>query len=120
MIYIYRNTLSSFVKTFEDTVKLKPIKATEELSFGGGCDDIVVENVWSKTLPFLMSESASRLIHVNDDGILDVVLGFGTGAYLPVLRWEFCEEGYVAKDHWFGGIRIDVSRADTPSSLFNS
>lgn len=81
MIYIYRNTLSTFVKTFKEAVNLKSSDAAERRHYAG-CDDIVVENVWSTTLPFLMSESASRLIHVNDDDVLDVVLGFGTGRYL--------------------------------------
>ena len=44
-----------------------------------GCDQVGVEDVWVLGLPKLMTESAIRLLDVNDDGVLDVIMGFATG-----------------------------------------
>ncbi|XP_070184683.1 uncharacterized protein, partial [Littorina saxatilis] len=44
-----------------------------------GCDTIVVEDVWVQDFPKLMTESAFRLVDVNQDGVLDVIMGFLTG-----------------------------------------
>ncbi|GFR94565.1 hypothetical protein ElyMa_000921900 [Elysia marginata] len=44
-----------------------------------GCDHIKVEDVWVVGFPKLLTESAFRLVDVNSDGVLDVILGFATG-----------------------------------------
>ena len=44
-----------------------------------GCDHVTVEDVWVLGLPKLMTESAIRMLDVNEDGHLDVVMGFATG-----------------------------------------
>ncbi|XP_005096752.1 uncharacterized protein LOC101850327 [Aplysia californica] len=44
-----------------------------------GCDKVEVEDVWVVGVPKLLTESAFRLVDVNQDGVLDVVLGFATG-----------------------------------------
>ena len=44
-----------------------------------GCDRISVEDVWVRGIPKLMTESAFRLLDINNDGFLDVVFGFATG-----------------------------------------
>ena len=36
--------------------------------------------VWQKKFPKLLTEGSTRMLDVNKDGILDVVMGFGTGA----------------------------------------
>ena len=44
-----------------------------------GCDDIEVHDVWVQGFPKLITESAIRLVDVNQDGVLDIIMGFGTG-----------------------------------------
>ncbi|CAH1796048.1 unnamed protein product, partial [Owenia fusiformis] len=44
-----------------------------------GCSNIEVEDVWIAQLPKLTTEAAIRLVDVNQDGVLDVITGFGTG-----------------------------------------
>lgn len=44
-----------------------------------GCSHIEVEDVWVKGFPKLITESAFRMVEVNQDGVLDVIFGFGTG-----------------------------------------
>ncbi|XP_069677500.1 uncharacterized protein [Periplaneta americana] len=44
------------------------------------CTELVVEDVWTKTLSKLTVETAVRLNDVNGDGVLDVIVGYGTGA----------------------------------------
>ena len=45
-----------------------------------GCDELEVIPVWQKKFPKLLTEGSTRMLDVNKDGILDVVMGFGTGA----------------------------------------
>ena len=44
-----------------------------------GCQNLTKETVWIKGFPKLMTESAFRLVDVNQDGILDILFGFATG-----------------------------------------
>ena len=44
-----------------------------------GCSDLSVEDVWVIGLPKVLTESAFRLVDVNQDGTLDIILGFATG-----------------------------------------
>jgi len=44
-----------------------------------GCGELSVDDVWVSGFAKLMTESALRLLDVNDDGVLDVLLGFATG-----------------------------------------
>lgn len=44
-----------------------------------GCDNIEVEDVWTVGIPKFLTESSFRAVDVNQDGLLDVILGFGTG-----------------------------------------
>jgi len=43
------------------------------------CDELETLPVWNKTFPMLTIESALRLVDVNNDTILDVIVPFGTG-----------------------------------------
>ena len=45
-----------------------------------GCDELEVTPVWQVKFPKLITEGSTRMLNVNNDGVLDVVLGFGTGA----------------------------------------
>ena len=56
-------------------------KHEAELTDIVGCDHIEVEDVWVVGIPKLLTESAFRLVDVNKDGVLDVILGFATGNY---------------------------------------
>ena len=44
------------------------------------CDEMVWTPVWQAKFPKLISEGSTRLVDVNKDGVMDVLLGFGTGA----------------------------------------
>lgn len=44
-----------------------------------GCTHFEVEDVWVQNFPKLTTESAIRLIDINNDETLDVIIGFGTG-----------------------------------------
>ncbi|XP_033758720.1 uncharacterized protein LOC117341022 [Pecten maximus] len=69
-----------------------------------GCDSLSVEDVWVMGFPKLITESAFRLVDVNQDGVLDVILGFGTGAdgyYLPDI---VCDIYFNGTHPCFGGL----------------
>jgi len=44
-----------------------------------GCGELSVSEVWVSGFAKLMTESAVRLLDVNDDQVLDVLIGFATG-----------------------------------------
>ncbi|XP_060079842.1 uncharacterized protein LOC132559243 [Ylistrum balloti] len=69
-----------------------------------GCDSLSVEDVWVMGFPKLITESAFRLVDVNQDGVLDIILGFGTGAdgyYLPDI---VCDIYFNGTHPCFGGL----------------
>ena len=43
------------------------------------CTGYTVQDVWIKNIPQLMIESGIRLLDVNQDGVLDTIIGFATG-----------------------------------------
>lgn len=43
------------------------------------CDQVASEPVWRQNFPMLTVESSLRLLHVNNDSVLDVIVPFGTG-----------------------------------------
>ena len=45
------------------------------------CTDFEVEDVWIQNIPKLLTETAFRLVDVNKDGVLDVIMGFSTGKF---------------------------------------
>ncbi|XP_021931466.1 uncharacterized protein LOC110835503 isoform X3 [Zootermopsis nevadensis] len=44
------------------------------------CTELFVEDVWTKSLSKLTVESAVQLNDINKDGVMDVIIGYGTGA----------------------------------------
>lgn len=50
-----------------------------------GCSQFGVEEVWVKNFPKLLTESAIRLVDINQDGVQDVVFGFATGRNIQFL-----------------------------------
>ena len=45
----------------------------------GPCHELEIIPVWQKKFPKFTSDSNTRLVNITKDGILDVVIGFGTG-----------------------------------------
>jgi hypothetical protein len=45
----------------------------------------VVEDVWTRSLSKLTVESAVRLNDVNKDGVMDMIVGYGTGLLCALL-----------------------------------
>ena len=43
------------------------------------CDRLTTNLVWNKTFPMLTIESALRLVDLNNDTVLDIIVPFGTG-----------------------------------------
>ena len=75
------NTISQTATNFR-YINLKPDVDYSDII---GCDHVEVEDVWVMGFPKLLTESAFRLIDVNSDGTLDVILGFATGTILLFL-----------------------------------
>ncbi|XP_062569092.1 uncharacterized protein LOC134231186, partial [Saccostrea cucullata] len=69
-----------------------------------GCNHIEVEDVWITPLPKLLTESAFRLLDVNQDGILDVVFGFATGADGYFIPRIVCDIYFNGTYPCFGGM----------------
>lgn len=76
-----KNKLNDQFTTHSDSSAFKFLKETVPPDFSDivGCDHIKVEDVWTVGIPKFLTESAFRSIDVNQDGILDVIVGFGTG-----------------------------------------
>ncbi|XP_067007692.2 uncharacterized protein [Anabrus simplex] len=55
-------------------------RVSETSSMVMPCTELVTEYVWTRSLPKLTSESALQVNDVNKDGILDVIIAYGTGA----------------------------------------
>lgn len=61
--------------------KPKPVKMLP-------CSKLSVADVWSVKLPNLNSESPIRVLDVNQDGVEDVIFGYGTGKLVFLRRLE--------------------------------
>lgn len=97
--------------------KQEPIRVSKLLP----CDNLKVTDVWSINLPKLTSDSPVRVLDVDNDGIDDILFGFGTGDNYNVLPPDLfcpifmgvpspCEGGVLALNgltgniiwrHWF-------------------
>lgn len=66
---------NTFVQTTVPGVDLLKDEIVELI----GCDSVEVEDVWVVGFPKLITETAFRLVDINQDGVLDILLGFGTG-----------------------------------------
>ena len=71
------------------------------------CDDFDVANVWSTQYNGFMSESAVRLIDVNQDGVDDVITGFTSDGDQLYNTTSLCSSGNATYSCKSGGIAID-------------
>lgn len=69
-----------------------------------GCSKMSVEDVWVVGVPKLTTESSIRLVDVNQDGELDVILGFGTGADGRNVPNIVCKIYFNGSTPCFGGV----------------
>uniref|UniRef100_A0A2C9JEN2 FAM234A/B beta-propeller domain-containing protein n=1 Tax=Biomphalaria glabrata TaxID=6526 RepID=A0A2C9JEN2_BIOGL len=69
-----------------------------------GCDKLEVSDVWVVGIPKLLTESAFRLVDVNQDGVLDVVLGFATGADGYGVKEIVCDIYFDGNKPCYGGL----------------
>ncbi|ESP00009.1 hypothetical protein LOTGIDRAFT_113097 [Lottia gigantea] len=93
-------------------------KHTQEVTSGGdpklsiknngddivGCDKIEVEDVWVVGIPKFLTESAFRLVDINKDGVLDVIMGFGTGADGYDIPEVVCDIYFHGQSPCYGGV----------------
>ncbi|XP_022110434.1 uncharacterized protein LOC110989995 [Acanthaster planci] len=61
------------------------------------CSDFDIEDVWVQNFPKLITETAFRLVDVNKDDVLDVVMGFSTGVT------SYFADQYLVCDIYFNG-----------------
>ncbi|XP_038065375.1 uncharacterized protein LOC119735653 isoform X1 [Patiria miniata] len=61
------------------------------------CSRFDVQDVWVQNFPKLITETAFRLVDVNKDGVLDVIMGFSTG-----VTSQFADQ-YLVCDIYFNG-----------------
>ncbi|GLG92305.1 Uncharacterized protein GBIM_00031 [Gryllus bimaculatus] len=54
------------------------------------CSEISTDDVWIQTFPKLTSESALQVNDVNGDGVLDIIIGYGSGADKPKVPDILC------------------------------
>ncbi|XP_048257876.1 uncharacterized protein LOC124125677 isoform X2 [Haliotis rufescens] len=69
-----------------------------------GCDNIEVEDVWVIGMPKMLTETAFRMVEVNQDGILDVIMGFATGADGYGIPDIVCDIYFNGTKPCFGGL----------------
>ena len=74
--------LAAMTSRPNDVTSPEPLPVEVEV----GCGELSVEDVWVSGFAKLMTESALRLLDVNGDGILDVLLGFATGQHTRCRR----------------------------------
>ena len=88
MLYFKRQYLNQFVKDHLSSPS-SSVKRTLEAQSKHYCDMLIVNNLWNKSLPELIVGNEFRLLDVNMDDTLDVLLPFGTSIdqakYNPVL-----------------------------------
>ena len=69
-----------------------------------GCQSIEIVPVWQVKIPKLIVEGSTRMLHVNNDQVLDVVLGFGTGADGYDIPEYVCDIYFDGQKPCLGGI----------------
>lgn len=57
----------------------------QRYKYRSSCDRVVTEPQWNQTFPMLTIESALRLVDVNNDSVLDIIVPFGTGMHKVIV-----------------------------------
>ncbi|XP_014669211.1 PREDICTED: uncharacterized protein LOC106810388 isoform X2 [Priapulus caudatus] len=78
-----------------------------------GCTQFSVEDVWVQNYPKLLTESAIRLLDINQDGVPDAVIGFATGADGYNIPPIVCDLYFDGKHPCFGGLLALDGRTGT-------
>ncbi|KAF5276755.1 hypothetical protein FQR65_LT16205 [Abscondita terminalis] len=68
------------------------------------CNDYKVTDVWSATFPKFISESSVQILDVNQDGVDDVIFGFGTGDDSAMPPELYCEIFFGVSPPCNGGV----------------
>ncbi|KAG1658912.1 Protein FAM234B [Nymphon striatum] len=89
------------------------------------CSNVKVEDVWTHTFPMLGTESAFRLVDVNNDDTYDIIFGFSTGVasyHYPKITCDIyfdgikeCGGGVLALDGYTGK---EIWRHYTENEIF--
>ena len=69
-----------------------------------GCQNLEIIPVWQAKFPKLMMEGSTRMLQVNEDQVLDVVFGFGTGADGYDIPEFVCDIYFDGQKPCLGGI----------------
>ncbi|TRY71775.1 hypothetical protein TCAL_12171 [Tigriopus californicus] len=68
------------------------------------CHRLEVIPIWSQNFPMMLSEGNLRLLNISQDNVLDVVIGFGTGADGYNVPDIVCDIYFGGQKPCFGGI----------------
>ena len=84
--FVNKHNRTNSTETMNQQTPLLFLKQAPDIDYSDivGCDHVDVEDVWVVGIPKLLTESAFRLVDVNQDGVLDVILGFATGKSLQL------------------------------------
>lgn len=69
-----------------------------------GCQRLEIIPIWQVKFPKLIVEGSSRMLYVNEDKVLDVVFGFGTGADGYDVPEDVCDIYFDGQKPCLGGI----------------
>ncbi|KAH3701952.1 uncharacterized protein LOC127861055 [Dreissena polymorpha] len=103
----HNKKLSSLEKNIQAasiSAKILADQSKPDFSTIVGCDDVTVDDVWTVGIPKLLTESAFRPLDVNQDGVLDVILGFATGADGMSVPRIVCDIYFDGVYPCFGGL----------------
>lgn len=70
----------------ERSFLLKQLKELSQKDSSKKCSRLSSEIVWNISFPMLTVKSAIKLSDVNNDGVLDIIIPFGTGQRIDFLR----------------------------------
>lgn len=90
LLYFKRQYLNQFVKDHLITNPSSSVKRTLDQQ-SKHCDMLIVNNLWNVSLPKLIVDSSLKLLDVNMDGELDILVPFGTS--IDQLNYDkiFCQ-----------------------------
>ena len=69
-----------------------------------GCQRLEIIPIWQAKFPKLIVEGSTRMLYINDDKVLDVVFGFGTGADGYDIPDYVCDIYFEGQKPCLGGV----------------